>query len=84
MTVASSEIKHREVISLSSDGKRYKWMLAGSMLGMMGVYAGQSMISSARGNKRKARKVTAKASRMTRDAGDFISAVGETMIDRIK
>ena len=80
----SSKSMHREVICLSSDGKRYKWMLAGSMLGMMSVYAGQSMMHSARGNNQKARKVTAKASRMTRDAGDFISALGETMLDRIK
>ena len=69
---------------MSSDGKRYKWLLAGSMLGMMSVYAGQSMMHSVRENNKKARKVTAKVSHMTRDAGDFISALGETMIDRIK
>ena len=69
---------------MSSDGKRYKWLLAGSMLGMMSVYAGQSIMHNARGDKKKARNVTAKASRMTRDAGDFISALGETMLDRIK
>ena len=69
---------------MSSDGKRYKWLLAGSMLGMMSVYAGQSMMHGVRENNKKARKVTAKASRMTRDAGDFISALGETMIERIK
>ena len=69
---------------MSSDLKRYKWLLAGSMLGMMSVYAGQSMMHNARGNNKKARKVTAKASRMTRDAGDFISALGDTMLDRIK
>ena len=69
---------------MSGDGKRYKWMLAGSMLGMMGVYAGQSMMHNARNSKGSSRKVKAKASRMTRDAGDFISAVGETMLNRMK
>lgn len=69
---------------MSDDGKRYRWLLAGSMLGMMSVYAGQSMMHNARKSKSPARKVSAKASRMTRDAGDFISAVGETMLHRMK
>lgn len=69
---------------MSGDGKRYRWMLAGSMLGMMGVYAGQSMLHNARNSNRSARKVKAKASRMTRDAGNFISAVGEAMLNRTK
>ncbi len=69
---------------MSNDGKRYRWLLAGSMLGMMGVYAGQSMMHNARNSKSSGRKVKAKASRMTRDAGDFISAVGETMLNRMK
>ena len=69
---------------MSDDGKRYRWLLAGSMLGMMGVYAGQSMMHNARSSKGSGRKVKARASRMTRDAGDFISAVGETMMHRMK
>lgn len=71
---------------MSDDGKRSRWLLAGSMLGMMSVYAGQSMMHRARKGKSKsqARKVSATASRMTRSAGDFISAVGETMLNRMK
>ena len=69
---------------MNGDGKRYKWMLAGSMLGMLGVYAGQSMMHNTRNNKSPARKVKVKASRMTRDAGDFLTAVGETMLNRMK
>jgi len=69
---------------VSEGGKRYKWMLAGSMLGMMSVYAGQSLMHNAHNGKSRSKKVSATASRMTRDAGDFISAVGETMLNRIK
>ena len=69
---------------MDNGNKRYKWMLAGSMLGMMGVYAGQAMMHSAHGSKGKSRKVSATAPRMTRDAGDFISAVGETMLHRMR
>lgn len=69
---------------MSDDGKRYKWMLAGSMLGMLGVYAGQSMMHNAHKSKNHTRKVSAKASSMTREAGHFLSAVGETMMHRMK
>lgn len=68
---------------MSERSNRYKWMLAGSMLGMMGVYAGQSMMHNAH-KSGHSHKVSAKASRMTRDAGEFISAVGETMLHRMK
>ena len=67
-----------------SDGKRYKWMLAGSMLGMMSVYAGQSLMHNTHSGKGQAKKAKVKASRMTRDAGNFISAIGDTMLQRIK
>ena len=69
---------------MSNEVKRYRWMMAGSMLGMLGVYAGQSMMHQARKDKKPSRKVSATASRMTRDAGDFISAVGEAMLNRVK
>ena len=39
---------------------------------------------NAHNGKSRSKKVSATASRMTRDAGDFISAVGETMLNRIK
>ena len=68
---------------MSDGGNKYKWMLAGSMLGMMGVYAGQSMMHNTH-KSGHSHKVSTTASRMTKDAGEFISAVGDTMLHRTK
>lgn len=60
----------------------YKWFLAGSMLGMMGAYMGQSWLNS-KSSRRMAKKSGKSASHMSREAGELLGAMGESLMNRM-
>jgi hypothetical protein len=62
----------------------YRWLIAGTMLGVAGVYMGMSL---SRNSNMSMKKIRNKAARMTsrgsKAAGDFISSAGDSLANRM-
>ena len=63
----------------------YRWFLAGTMLGAAGAYMGSMLTNSKRGVAKKARvKAANMAGRMSREAGQVLGAMGESLAQRLR
>lgn len=64
----------------------YRWFIAGTMLGAVGGLLGQSMMGGS--GKKAAKKARAKAAnvagKMSREAGEMLGAMGESLAHRLR
>lgn len=63
----------------------YRMFLTGTALGAMGVGIGMSMMNKPKTSMRRARSTAANmTSRISHDAGQIISGVGDALADRLR
>lgn len=63
----------------------YRWLIAGSLLGLTGAYMGLAANSGRRRVKRSARRSMAKmTSRVSREAGNAIATMGENLANTLR
>ena len=65
---------------------RYRWFVAGTMMGMLGAYMGQAMTkpSQNKAMKKTRQKAASMAGKMSREAGTMLGMRGEALADRLR